>query len=164
VSASSDFADPAFAIAVVLAVKGGMEAAAILDSKGKPVAVAGALDDHEARAIAAHATRLGKTANLLDRMVRGELLIASLGEREARVGIAAGCVFFVVIFPRDPAAMSLVAMDEFRTAIEEIIRHAKFGAPKSQVPPPTSSGGSSSGPAELPVVEIGLTMRRRDSN
>jgi hypothetical protein len=141
-----------------------MEAAAILDSKGKPVAVAGALDDHEARAIAAHAIRLGRTADLLDRMAGGELLMASLGEREARVGIAAGCVFFVVILPRDPAAMSLVAMDEFRSDIEGIVRQARFGGPKSQLPPPTNSGGSSSGPAELPVVEVGVTVRRRDSN
>src|SRR3954465_6718992 len=65
--ASPDFAVPAFAIATRLAVEAGLDAAAILDAKGKPLAVAGALDDDEARAIAAHATRQAKATDLLDR-------------------------------------------------------------------------------------------------
>jgi hypothetical protein len=161
---SPDFAVPAFSIAVRLAVEAGLDAAAILDAKGKPLAVAGALDDDEARAIAAHATRQARTTDLLERMLRGELIEASLSEREARIGIAAGYVFFVVVFPRNPAAMSLVAVDELRADIEEMVHDAKSGVAKSQEPPPTSSGGSSSGPAELPVVEVGVTVRRRDSN
>ncbi|MGE0403383.1 MAG: hypothetical protein AB7T06_42135 [Kofleriaceae bacterium] len=40
VFASPDFAVPAFKIAVRLAVEAGLDAAAILDAKGKPLAVA----------------------------------------------------------------------------------------------------------------------------
>jgi len=162
--ASPDFGVPAFAVAVRLAVEAGIDAAAILDAKGKPLAVAGVLDHDEARALAAHATRQVRSPDLLDRLLRGETLTASLGEREARIGIAANCVFFVVVLPRDRASMSLVALDELRSDIEAMVRDAKAATSKHPPPPPTSSGGSSSGPAELPVVEVGLTVRRRDSN
>ena len=162
--ASPDFAVPAFAIAVQRAVEAGLDAAAILDAKGKPLGVAGALDGDEARAIAAHATRQVRAPDLLARLLRGEMIDASLGDREARIGIAANCVLFIVVFPRDPAAMSLVAVDELRSDIEQMIQDAKSSVSKSQLPPPTSSGGSSSGPAELPVIELGVTVRRRNQN
>jgi hypothetical protein len=164
VFASPDFAVPAFGIAVRLAVEAGLDAAAILDAKGKPLAVAGALDNDEARAVAAHATRQVRSPELLERLMHGETLTVSLGERQACIGVAASCVFFVVVLPRDQAAMSLVALDELRSDIEEMIRDARSGVPSSLLPPPTNSGGSSSGPAELPVVEIGVTVRRRPLN
>jgi hypothetical protein len=171
-SASPDFAVPAFQIAVRHAVSAGLEAAAILDAKGKPMAVAGALDNDEARALAAHATRQVRSPDLLERLLRGETVTASLGEREARIGIAANSVFFVVVLARNPAAMSLVDANTgdaaigdpiawLRSDIEAIIRDAKADLSKPLRPPPTNSGGSSSGPAELPVVELGVTVPRR---
>lgn len=161
---SPDFAVPAFAIAVRLAVEAGLDAAAILDRKGKPLAIAGALDNDEARAVAAHATRQVGSGRLLERLLQGETLTTSLGEREVRIGIAANCVFFVVVLPRDQAAMSLVAVDELRSDIEEMVHDARSGVSTSLPPPPTNTGGSSSGPAELPVVEVGVTVRRRNPN
>jgi hypothetical protein len=149
---------------VRLAVEAGLDAAAILDAKGKPLALAGALDRDEARAIAAHATRELRTPDLLERLMQGELLNASLGDRDACIGIVASCVFFVVVFPRDPASTSLVAVDELRSDIARMIEDAKSDVSKSQLPPPPRSGGSSSGPAELPVVEVGITVRRRNPN
>jgi hypothetical protein len=161
--ASPDFAATAFALAVWLAVQGGLNAVAILDAKGNPLAVAGALNKDEARAIATHALRQARTTSLRDRMLRGELVAASLGENQAHIGIAARCVFFVVVSPRDPATISLDTVNELRSNIEAIVQHARFGVAKSHRPP-TGSGGSSSGPAELPVVEVGVTVRRRNSN
>lgn len=162
---SPDVAVPAFEMAVRHAVEAGLEAAAILDAKGKPLAIAGTLDNDEARAVAAHATRQIRTSDLLDRLQRGETLTASLGEREARIGIAANCVFFVVVFPSDPAAVSLVdPVDGLRSDIEEMVRDAKSDASTSLLPPPSNSGGSSSGPAELPCVEVGVTVPRRKLN
>jgi hypothetical protein len=172
--ASPDFAVPGFNLAVRQAVNAGLEAAAILDAKGKPLAVAGALDNDEARAVAAHATRQVRSPELLERLLRGETLTASIGEREARIGIAAKSVFFVVVLPRNPAAMSLVVastddvvigdpVDGLRSDIEAIIRDAKADASASLRPPPDNSGGSSSGPAELPVVELGVTVRRNSN-
>jgi len=110
--ASPDFAVPGFNLAVRHAVNAGLDAAAILDANGKPLAVAGALDNDEARAVAAHATRQVRSPELLERLLRGETLTASLGEREARIGIAAKSVFFVVVLPRNPAAMSLVVAED----------------------------------------------------
>lgn len=124
----------------------------------------GALDNDEARAVAAYATRQVRSPDLLGRLLRGETLTSSLSEREVRIGIAANCVFFVVVFPLDPSAMSLVAVDELRSDIEEMVRDARSGISTPLPSPPTSTGGSSSGPAELPVVEVGVTVRRRNPN
>jgi hypothetical protein len=164
VFASLDIAVPSFEIPVRVAVEAGLDAAAIFDGKGKLLAVAGALDKDEARAIAAHATRQFRSRNLLERLLGGETLTTSLGNREAHIGIAAKCVFFVVVIPRDPAAMSLVAIDELRSDIEELVGDTKSRVSKSSLPPPSGSGGSSSGPAELPAVELGVTARRRNPN
>lgn len=156
---------PAFATAVRLAVEAGLDAAAILDARGKPLAVAGALDDDEARALAALVTRRLRTPDMLDRMLGREMMTATVDDREVSIGIAASCVFFVVIHSREPAATSLVAVDDFRSDIEQMVRDAK-GLPSGSgsLPPPTGSGGSSSGPAELPVVEVGVTVRRHNLN
>jgi hypothetical protein len=142
-------------------VEAGLDVAAIVDAKGTTLAVAGALDPDEARALAAHATRSVRSPDLLQRMLAGEMLATSLDDREASIGIAAGCVFFVVVFPRERAAMSLVAVDELRADIEEMVRDAKAA---TREPPPGGRGGSSSGPAELPVVELGVTVRKRESS
>lgn len=93
-----------------------------------------------------------------------EMLSATLNDREVRIGIAARCMLFVVVLPSDPAAMSLIAIDELRSDIERIVRDAKADALKPKLPPLPGSGGSSSGPAELPLIEVGMTIRRRDPN
>ncbi|HEY4057174.1 MAG TPA: hypothetical protein VGM39_11225 [Kofleriaceae bacterium] len=162
VFASPNFAVPGLEIAVRLAVEAGLEAAAIIDGNGKSLAIAGALDSDEARAVAAHATRQGRSSDLLDGMLRGEMLTTSLGEREVRIGIAANCVFFVVVLRRDRDAMSIVA--DLRSDIEDMVRDARSGVSTSPPPPPSNTGGSSSGPAELPVVEVGVTVPRRSQN
>jgi len=161
--ASPDFAVPGLAIAVRLAVEGGLGTAAILDVEGKPLAVAGALDGDEARAIAAVVTRRLRSPDLLVRMREGEMLTMSLGDREVSVGIAANCVFVVVVLGPDPA-VSRVAVDDLRRDVEQMVRDARAGVSGSRPPPPTDSGGSHSGPAELPVIEVGVTVRRPGRN
>jgi hypothetical protein len=153
--------DVPYAIAVRLAVEGGLAAAAILDVEGKPLAVAGALDDDEARAIEAVVTRRLRSPDLLGRMLEGEMMTSLLDEREVSIGIAASCVFVVVVLGRDPAA-SRVAVDELRSDLERMISDARADVSGSRRPPPSGSGGSSSGPAELPVIELGVTVRRRN--
>ena len=145
------------------AVDVGLGAAAILDTEGKPFAVAGALDDDEARAIAAVVTRRLRSPDLLARMLEGEMVTSSLDDREVGIGIAARCVFVVVILGRDSAAWRAMA-DDFRCEVERMITKARgdFSAPRPPVAP--GSGGSSSGPAELPVIEIGVTVRRDNRN
>lgn len=161
---SPDFDVRAFAEAVRRAVEAGLDSAAILDAKGKPLAFAGSMDGDEARAIAAHATRQVRTPDSLERMFRNELLSASLNDRDVHIGFAARCLIFVVVFPRDLASTSSLAVDDLRSDIELIVRDAKTDASTSTLPPTPRGGGSSSGPAELPVIEVGMTIRRREPN
>jgi hypothetical protein len=154
-----DFAVPAFGDAVQLAVDAGLSAAAILDASGKLLAVAGALDDDEARALAAHATHQLRAPDLLERMHENEMIKAWFGERDVRIGIASKCVFMIVVLPRDPATVSRAAVEELRADIAHALNRAN-----TRLLPPPSSGSSSSGPGELPAVELGVTVRRRDPN
>jgi hypothetical protein len=154
---------PAFSLAVQHAVDAGLDAAAILDTEGKPYAVAGAFDDDEARAIAAVVTRRLRSPDLLARMLEGEMVTSSLDDREVSIGIAARCVFIVVIVGRDPAASRAMAED-FRCEVERMVSEARADFSGSRPPVDPGSGGSTSGPAELPLIEIGVTVRRHNRN
>ena len=150
---------PAFSLAVQRAVDSGLGAASILDVEGKALAVAGALDDDEARAIASVVTRRLRSPDLLGRMLEGEMVTTSLDDREVSIGIAARCVFVVAVFGPDPSSCGVV-VDELRCEVERMIREARADFSGSPLPSAPGSGGSSSGPAELPVIEIGVTVRR----
>lgn len=152
----------ALTIAANRAIASGVAAAAILDHRGKALALAGELDPHEARAIVAHATHHLDRAHA--RLLDGELLATSIAGRDARIGIAADSLFFVVVLPSDPAAMSLVALDDLRADIEQIAKDAWAAAADVQPPPPPMGSGGASGPAALPLVELGVTVPRRKPN
>ena len=72
-------------------------------------------------------------------------------------------MFVVVVLGRNPA-VSRIAVDELRCDVERMISEARADVSGFGPPPPTGSGGSSSGPAELPVIEFGVTVRRNDRN
>jgi hypothetical protein len=143
------------------AVRDGLEAAAILDVDCKVLAVAGALDDNEARALVAIVTSYMRWPQMLTRMLEGELIESQLDQRVIGTAIAARCVFVLVVPPGELHA-SRVASDKLRFEVERMIGTARADFSGSR-PPPVGSGGSSSGPADLPVVEWGLTVRRKPS-
>ncbi len=154
---------PEFSEAVKRAVDTGLAAAAILDEEGKPFAVAGALDHDEARAVAALVTRRLRTPDLLGQMLSGALITSRLDDREVCIGIAARCVFVVVILGSDAEA-SDDAVDELFTEVDWIVRRMR-NPPRAWHPKtPGGSGGSGPGPAELPVIELGVTVPRRGNN
>jgi hypothetical protein len=153
---------PGLAMTVLVAVEAGLEAVAVLDAKGKPVAVAGALDDDEARALAAAVTHRLRGPDLLGRMLDGEMVDHALGARAVSVGIAARTVFVVVVRGRDRAAAD-TAIDDLRREVERLVQRTR--ADMAAAPPRSpGAGGSSSGPAELPLIELGVTVPRRDRN
>ena len=140
------------------AVAGGLDAVAVLDPKGKPLVLAGDLGPDEARAVAAFATR---ESELRSRLMNGEVLDASLGDRQALVAVAAKSVLIVVVFPREPGKVQPGVVDRFRIQCDLIVARANEGSSDGDMPPPSSSGGgSSSGPAELPLIELGITVPR----
>jgi hypothetical protein len=141
------------------AVAHGLDAAAILDVSGKTLAITGALDGNEARVLPAVIARCMRSPDLLTRMLDGELIELALDERMIHIGIAARCVFIIVV-PNRQLHGPQVASDNFRLGVERMISEARAdfsGARLRHV----DSGGSSSGPAELPVVEWGVTVRRK---
>src|SRR5205823_5326675 len=97
-----------------------------------------------------------RTPELLARMLDDELIATYIGQREVIIGIAAECVF-VAVETGAPAHASRVATNAFRDAIARMIRLARADL-SGTTAPPSGSGGSSSGPAELPVVEWGVTV------
>ena len=138
-------------LAVENAVSASVVGAAILDGEGKPLAIAGALDADEARAVAAHATRDGAAPQ---RLLAGEQRTILLGDRKAVVGIAARSVFYVVVCD---VAADHGAVERLRSELERLIQNAR--AARGMIAS-GGSGGSSSGPAELPVIELGITVRK----
>jgi hypothetical protein len=136
------------------AVDDGLEAAAVFDVDGKALAVAGALDTIERRAITAVISNFMRSADPLTRMLAGDWIEVELHERMTSIGIAARCVFVVVV-----PQLQLPA-DNFRSHVERMIGDARadFSGYRAG---PVGSGGSSSGPAELPVVEWTITIPRK---
>jgi len=153
---------PDFSIPVQCAVDRGLAAAAVLEVDGKPFAVAGALDDDEARAIAGLVTGRLRNPDLLDRMLEGEMVTSSLDDREVSIGIAGRCVFVVVVLA--PNLDLSLAVDALRVEVEQMISSSRANFSRSRPPGAPSSGGSSSGPAELQLIEFGVTVPRGDRN
>jgi hypothetical protein len=143
------------------AVANGLEAAAVLDVNGRTLAVTGAFDKVEARAIAAVIMNCMRSPDVLTRMLDGELVESTLDVRVIRIGIAARCVFVVVV-PSPQLRGPQGASENFRFEVERLISDARrdFSGARS---PRVGSGGSSSGPAGLPVVEWGVTIPRKPS-
>ena len=133
------------------AVAGGLEAAAVFDVDGKTLALTGALDDVEARATAAVITSCVQSPDVLARMLAGEQIEYALDERVIAIGIAARCVFVVVV-PSGQLHGPPGAAESFRFAVERLISDARgdFSGARSVE---GGSGGSSSGPGNLPVVD-----------
>ena len=165
--ASPDFALPraGFETAVRVGVAEGLDAAAVYDVEGKPIAVSGELDEVEVQAIEMVLAGRMREDGRLVRMLDGQLLRSPLGEREIMIGIAANCVFVVAVrnplveMSRDPLGRA-IAFDVFQSFVARVINDARARVTRSR-PPLGGSGGSSSGPAELPVVEWGVTVPRR---
>jgi hypothetical protein len=144
------------------AVVDGLEAAAVFDVNSKTLAVAGTLDDVEARAIAAVISNCMQSADVLTRMLDGELIDFALEERAIDIGIAARCVFVVVV-PNTQLHGPPGAAENFRFQVERLISDARgdFSGARSAE---AGSGGSSSGPADLRVIEWGITIPRKPSS
>jgi hypothetical protein len=144
VDTPDDFALPAFADAVQVAVDVGLDAAAVVDGNGRVLAIAGLLEEDEARATVTHATQSDDAPELLERMRNLQLIRAGLHDRDARIGFVAENVFFVVVFPvQERTSRPVVA--ELRADLLQAIHRAGTRL----LLPPTRSGGPA-GPAELP--------------
>ncbi len=139
------------------AVADGVTAAAVLDRAGKPLAVAGALAEDEARPLAGLVVNRADSHDLIGRMFGGEMIELSLEERDVSIGIAGRRVFVVVVLGAAREATREIAT-RLRNEVSQLLSWVQADLPGWT----HGSGGSSSGPAELPVIELGVTVKRRE--
>jgi len=139
------------------AVDSGLVAAALVDRHGRTVALAGAISEEEAMPLAALVMYRLKSEDLGERLFAGEVISLALDDREVAVGVAKRQLFVVAVLP-----ISTPTTQEIVRELRECVANMLEGTGDAIGIPPIggSGGGSGSGPAELSLVELGLTVRR----
>ena len=140
------------------AIEGGLVAAALVDRHGTTIALAGAIAEEEAMPLAALVMYRLKADDLASRLFAGEVISLTLDDRDIAIAIAKRQLFVVAVLPTPtPAIHDLVR--ELRDSVAKMLADDDTLAP----PPPSrrgGTGGSGSEPAELPLTELGITVRR----
>lgn len=132
----------------------GLEAAALVDRHGKVIAIAGELDRDEAMPLAALVMYRLKSKDLAARLFAGEVISLDLDDRRVAVGVAKRQLFVVAVLGAAPLDLAY----ELRDRVANMLADAGGDL---EPPPPTRSGGDGgSGPAELQLVELGITIPR----
>jgi hypothetical protein len=150
--------DPArwtqFERACAHAVGGGIIAAALIDREANVVALAGTLADTDVRAIVGVLSESLKGDELARVLFAGGRFEFALDQQTVCVRVAARCVFVAVVISDASVATDRRA-ESLHLETERIVREL-FG---DELSPPRGpgSGGSASGPAELPLLELGVT-------
>ena len=151
--------DP-FSRVLAHAIEDGLEGAALVDASGHTVSLAGAIAEEEAMPLAAlvmYRLNSAKLGDLASRLFAGEFLSLTLEGREVAVGVAKRQLFVVAVLGANTPAMHQLA-HTLRDRVANLL--ADPGEDLNAPPPWSGSGGSSSGPAELPLIELGITVRR----
>ena len=138
-------------------VADGLSGAALVDRNGNSVALSGAIAEEEAMPLAALVMYRLKSGDLASRLFAGEILTLSLDDRDVAVGVAKRQLFVVAVLGDSTPAM-LARVRDLRDDVERMLANTM----EDLGPPPRSdgAGGSGSGPAALPLIELGLTVRR----
>src|SRR5262249_17529599 len=137
-------------------VEDGLTGAAVFDRDGKQVTVAGAIAADEAMPLTALVVHRQKSGDLASRLFLGEIVLAALDGRDdiVAVAIAKRQLFVLALLPA--ASPALVArVGELRDDVARLLGDTRHDAPWA------GGGGSfGSGPANLPVIELGITVPR----
>jgi hypothetical protein len=142
------------------AVRRGLAAALVVDNRGNVGAWSGAVTNDECNVLVNVLMSLGGDERARS-LFAGELIEFSLDGRDTRIGVAGQCLFVVAIGAADvPESLTTKLTQEFRDQVAMVIDAMRADAIDSTAPPPTPSGagGPPSGPAGLPLVEIGVTF------
>ncbi len=138
------------------AVRDGLVAAALVDRDGTAVGLAGAITEEEAMPLAALVMYRLKSDDLASRLFTGEIVSLTLDDRDVAVGVAKRQLFVVAVLGAATTAM-LGVVEQLRDDVERALPTNEVEVP---LPWTAGSGGSGSGPAELPLIEYGITVRR----
>ncbi|HEY1815946.1 MAG TPA: hypothetical protein VGG74_26540 [Kofleriaceae bacterium] len=138
----------------------GLAGVALVDRDGRVICKVGEIDDDEAMPIASLVMMRAKEAlrdlpSLRERLFTGDVLIDRLEDREVAVGVAGRQLFVVAVL----GAARSHAVEVLLENVERVLAHDK----PSFVPMHFGGGGGGggsggSGPAELQLVELGLTV------
>lgn len=148
------------------AIEQGLVAAALIEGDGTVVAGAGAITRDELLPIVAFVLERSEGDDIGSRLLAGEIISCTLDARDIAVGIAARQIIVVAVLKVDelPQLLGLTSPEQLalvealRDDVARIVvaRNSQGAAP----PPPNATGGSGSGPADLQLVEFGITVRR----
>ena len=142
------------------AVADGLAAVALVDRDGETIGLAGGITDEEAMPLAALVMYRLKAEDLAARLFAGEIISVALDDRDAAVGIARRQLFIVAILKASTPEL-LAIVSELR---EALAARLSPGDDEDFAPWGTRGGGSGSGPAALPLIELGVTVPRKDRN
>ncbi len=137
------------------AVAGGLIATALVHRYGKVLALAGALDADEVWSLVTRVMQ--KIPAAPERLGQGEILSSALDRRNIAIADAARGLLVVGVLA---SAAQIPIVGRLRDEIA-----VRFGGQRAVITDLPwshggSDGGSGSGPAELPVIEYGVTVRR----
>jgi hypothetical protein len=132
----------------------GIRGVALLDRHGTIVASAGEIGDDEAMPIAALVLSYAKRAPSIDklrkRLFSGELLSEHITLGDVAVGVAGRQLFIVALLGDAPIDVAI----ELRRDVEQLLIDVR------PLVPPGRGGGSSGGPSEMELIELGITVPR----
>jgi len=134
-----------------------LTAAALVDRRGDAVCLAGGISENEAMPLAALVMYRLNSDNLAERLFTGEVISLMLDDRAVAVATAKRQLFVVALL-RECTASVLERVGELRDGVAKMLQEHDPGEP-----PPVSGGargGSGSTPAELRLVEFGITVPR----
>lgn len=132
------------------AIKRGLVGAAVIDRDGYVVDRAGAAADDQRSSLAELLAHLESQHALSVQLFAGELVVLSLGHDELVVAVVrAGHELFVVAVLTDSTPATL---DSVR-ALRDRVLNVMFGG--------AHEPGTPSGPAQLQLVELGVTVPRK---
>ena len=136
---------------VASAIDEALVGAALVTRSGRVVARAGAIDEDEAAPLVAVVMYRLKRDDLAARLFAGEVLTLALDGRDVALAVARRQLFVVAVL----AAATPDAVESLRSRVAAALAEADTPIPSSG-----GAGGSGSGPAELPLVEYGVTVPR----
>jgi hypothetical protein len=96
-----------------------------------------------------------KSEDLAQRLFDGEVLSLALEERHVVLGVAKRQLFVVAVVA-DATPQAIHVARQLRETVAKLLQHTS----DPMMPPPSTGGDSGSGPAELPLVEYGITVGR----
>lgn len=143
-----------FAEVLSRAVQQGFFAAALFDRDGAMFGIAGEIVEEEARPLAALAMYRVRTNDMAERLFTGEILLLPLEDCDVAVAVAKRRLFLVVKLEAD-LRDALPRVRELLDLVERMIPDEEI-----DMPPSAANGSSGSGPAELALIELGITVGR----